>query len=119
MQLAPGEACIGRHALELFEGVRVPGCGRYQHAQGKRGLIGRADPIFVRNELEHHRTPFSEAQKEIRETILQERRQAALAAFRKRIRQGATIWTAFDEQDRQQPQIGERPIPRPTDRFSR
>ena len=35
------------------------------------------------------------------------------------IRQGATIWTAFDEQDRQQQQIGERPNSRRTDRFRR
>ena len=61
----------------------------------------------------------TEAQEKIRETILNERRQDALATFKKRVRQGASIWTAYDEQDRQQQRISERRDSRPTHRFNR
>ena len=76
--------------------------------------------IRVMERVDSNRTSFSEVQDKIRETILQQRRQEALAAFKTRIRQDAIVWTVYDEQDRQQQErIGRRLDARPTDRFGR
>ncbi|MCH8047565.1 MAG: peptidyl-prolyl cis-trans isomerase [Planctomycetes bacterium] len=76
--------------------------------------------VRVMERVDSNRTSFSEVQDKIRETILQQRRQEALAAFKTRIRQDAIVWTVYDEQDRQQQErIGRRLDARPTDRFGR
>ena len=57
MQLASPKAGVGRHGLELLEGVRVSRRGRRQHDHRERGLFRRGHPVLVRNELQHHRPP--------------------------------------------------------------
>jgi len=78
--------------------------------------------VRVLQRKDGYRTPFREAQVEIKEKILNERREKALAAFEARLKRDVPTWTIFDDlptQDEPSEQIGSRPAPAPQDRFAR
>ena len=54
--------------------------------------------IRVKEREEAHRTPFIEAQTEIKEKIQRQRRKEQVAAMVARLRKEIPVWTIFDDQ---------------------
>ncbi|MCR4415205.1 MAG: peptidyl-prolyl cis-trans isomerase [Thermoguttaceae bacterium] len=78
--------------------------------------VGEMSPILEEDKLMHivrvverqeaQRTPFAEAQAEIREKIRKQRETAAREAFLARLRQQIPVWTVFDEEQAKKPLPG-------------